>query len=178
MRTDTDTGQPGHHVGSLGFGVLVLVVVLVVGSVGVAGVIPSGQALVVETADGGDELLRLPVEENTTVALEYTHSVEKTRVLDAYAVRDGELVMTRMEFQSYGWGLPAQVDVTQENGSFVFDPEGSYEELYVKPGRIAGHELHVGTETYDLVALSDAASVRIYITGRTMLDSVLTTGRS
>jgi len=132
--------------------------------------LPAGQALVVEEADGGEELLRVPVEENTTVALEYTHSVEKTRVLDAYAVRGGELVMTRMEFESYGWGLPARVNVSQENGSFVFDPDGSYEELYVKPGRIAGHELHVGERTYDLVALSDANSVRIYIADRTLLE--------
>lgn len=145
-------------------------VVLLAVSGAAAASLPAGQALVVERADGGDELLRVPVEDNTTVALEYTHSVEKTRVLDAYAVRDGALVMTRMEFQSYGWGLPARVNVTQENGSFVFDPEGSYEELYVKPGRIAGHELHVGEETYDLVALSDAESVRIYITERTVLD--------
>lgn len=145
-------------------------VVLLAVSGAAAASFPAGQALVVETADSGEELLRVPVEDNTTVALEYTHSVEKTRVLDAYAVRDGTLVMTRMEFQSYGWGLPARVNVTQENGSFVFDPQGSYEELYVKPGRIAGHELHVGEETYDLVALSDAESVRIYITERTVLD--------
>ncbi|WP_136600525.1 DUF1850 domain-containing protein [Salinigranum halophilum] len=148
----------------------VVVAALLAVSGAAAASLPAGQALVVETADGGDELLRVPVEDNTTVALEYTHSVEKTRVLDAYAVRDGELVMTRMEFQSYGWGLPARVNVTTENGSFVFDPEGSYEELYVKPGRIAGHELHVGEETYDLVARSDAESVRIYITERTVLD--------
>lgn len=135
--------------------------------------LPAGQALVVETADSGEELLRVPVEENTTVALEYTHSVEKTRVLDAYAVRGGELVMTRMEFESYGWGLPARVNVSQENGSFVFDPDGSYEELYVKPGRIAGHELHVGDRTYDLVALSDANSVRMYISDRTLLEAAL-----
>lgn len=135
--------------------------------------LPAGQALVVETADSGEELLRVPVEENTTVALEYTHSVEKTRVLDAYAVRGGELVMTRMEFQSYGWGLPARVNVSQENGSFVFDPDGSFEELYVKPGRIAGHELHVGDRTYDLVALSDANSVRMYISDRTLLEAAL-----
>jgi hypothetical protein len=70
------------------------------------------------------------------------------------------------------------VNVTQENGSFVFDPEGSFEELYVKPGRIAGHRLHVGTETYDLVALSDAESVRIYITERTVLEAALATTRS
>ncbi|WP_318567679.1 DUF1850 domain-containing protein [Salinigranum marinum] len=140
--------------------------------------LPAGQALVVETADSGDELLRVPVEENTTVALEYTHSVEKTRVLDGYAVRGGELVMTRMEFQSYGWGLPARVNVSQENGSFVFDPDGSYEELYVKPGRIAGHELHVGDRTYDLVALSDANSVRIYIADRTLVEVALAMTRS
>jgi hypothetical protein len=154
------------------------VVLLLAGGGATAASMPAGQSLVVETADDGEELLRVPVEENTTVALEYTHSVEKTRVLDAYAVRDGELVMTRMEFQSYGWGLPARVDVTRQNGSFVFDPEGTYEELYVKPGRIAGHELHVGDETYDLVALSDAESVRIYITDRTVLDVALATIRS
>ena len=152
--------------------VAAVVVLLLAGGVAAAS-LPAGQVLVVEDADSGEELLRVPVEENTTVALEYTHSVEKTRVLDAYAVRDGELVMTRMEFQSYGWGLPARVNVTQENGSFVFDPEGSFEELYVKPGRIAGHELHVGTETYDLVALSDAESVRMYITEQTMFDAAL-----
>jgi hypothetical protein len=153
-----------------------VVVLLVAG--GAAGAsLPVGQTLVVADADSGEELLRVPVEENTTVALEYTHSVEKTRVLDVYAVRDGELVMTRMEFQSYGWGLPARVDVTRENGSFVFDPAGSFEELYVKPGRIAGHELHVGRETYDLVALSDAQSVRMYITDRTMLEVARSTIR-
>jgi hypothetical protein len=151
------------------------VLLLAVG--GVAASLPAGPVLVVEDAATGDDVLRVPVEENTTVALEYTHSVEKTRVLDAYAVRDGELVMTRMEFQSYGWGLPARVDVTRENGSFVFDPEGSFEELYVKPGRIAGHELHVGAETYDLVALSDARSVRMYIMERTVFDATVATIR-
>ncbi|WP_049917857.1 DUF1850 domain-containing protein [Haloferax denitrificans] len=151
---------------------LVVVAVLAV-AVGGSAAVPAGQALVVEDAETGERLQTIPVEENTTVALEYTHSVEKTRVLDAYAVQDGELVMTRMEFKSYGAGLPARANVTTENGSFVFDPEGSYEDLYVKPGRIAGHKLHVGEQTYDLVALSDARSVRLYVTHRTVLDAAL-----
>lgn len=150
-----------------------VVFVLLALTVGGAAAVPAGQALVVEDADTGEQLLSTPVSENTTVALEYTHSVEKTRVLDAYAVRNGSLVMTRMEFESYGWGLPARVDVRSENGSFVFDPEGTYEDLYVKPGRIAGHKLHVGDETYDLVSLSDAQSVRIYVTNRSVLDAAL-----
>ncbi|ELZ76919.1 hypothetical protein C455_14057 [Haloferax larsenii JCM 13917] len=152
--------------------ILVVVAVLAL-AVGVSAAVPAGQALVVEDAETGERLKTVPVEENTTVALEYTHSVEKTRVLDAYAVQDGTLVMTRMEFKSYGAGLPARANVTTENGSFVFDPQGSYRELYVKPGHIAGHKLHVGEHTYDLVALSDARSVRLHVTEQSVLDAAL-----
>ncbi|AFK20639.1 DUF1850 domain-containing protein [Haloferax mediterranei ATCC 33500] len=152
--------------------ILVAVAILAL-AVGGSAAVPAGQALVVEDAETGEHLKQIPVQENTTVALEYTHSVEKTRVLDAYAVQDGKLVMTRMEFKSYGAGLPARANVTTENGSFVFDPEGSYEEFYVKPGRIAGHKLHVGENTYDLVALSDAQSVRLHVTQQSMLDAAL-----
>ncbi|ELZ88208.1 hypothetical protein C453_02022 [Haloferax elongans ATCC BAA-1513] len=152
--------------------ILVVVAVLAL-AVGASAAVPAGQALVVEDAETGEHLKTVPVEENTTVALEYTHSVEKTRVLDAYAVQDGALVMTRMEFKSYGAGLPARANVTTENGSFVFDPQGSYRELYVKPGHIAGHKLHVGERTYDLVALSDARSVRLHVTEQSVLDAAL-----
>lgn len=140
---------------------------------GAAAAVPAGQELVVSDAETGEELLAVPVEENTTVALEYTHSVEKSRVLDVYAVRDGRLVMTRMEFESYGAGLPARADVTVENGTFVFDPDSAVEELYVKPGPIAGHRLHVGDRTYDLVALSDARSVRLSVERRSALEVAL-----
>lgn len=120
--------------------------------------------LVVEDAETGERLLAVPVAEGTTVALNYTHSVEKTPVLDVYAVDGTELEMVRMEFRSYGAGLPARADVTvTENDTFVFDPEGSYEELYVTPGPIAGHELVVGDRAYDLVDLSDARTVKLSV---------------
>jgi len=151
-------------------GAVFLLLLVVAAGAGVAAATPAGQELVVADAETGETLLAVPVEENTTVALEYTHSVEKNRVLDAYAVRDGELVMTRMEFESYGAGLPANADVAIENGTFVFDPDNTVDELYVKPGRIAGHRLHVGDRTYDLVALSDARSVRLSVERRSALD--------
>lgn len=153
--------------------VLAGVLVIALLAAGLGSALPGGQVLVVADAETDERLLTVPVDEGTTVALEYTHSVERTRVLDAYAVHDGALVMTRMEFESYGAGLPATADVTLENGSFVFDPEGTYEELYVKPGRIAGHRLHVGDRTYDLVALSDARSVRLSVERRSALDATL-----
>lgn len=153
----------------LAAGVLVLLVVIA----SVAAAVPGGTVLVVEDAETGETLLTTPVENGTVVALEYNHSVEKSRVLDVYAVRGDELVMTRMEFETFGWGLPARANVTNENGTFAFDPEGSFHELYVTPGTIAGHRLHVGSETYDLVALAGGEnSVRLHLVQR----SVLATG--
>jgi hypothetical protein len=139
----------------------------------VAAATPAGSSLIVADASTGERLLATPAEAGTPVALEYTHSVEKTRVLDAYVVRDGELVMTRMEFRSSGWGLPASANVTRENGSYTFDPEGSYEELFVKPGRVADHRLHVGDRSYDLVALSEARGVRLHVAERSLLSTTL-----
>ncbi|MFC4359766.1 DUF1850 domain-containing protein [Halobium salinum] len=141
---------------------------------GVAAAVPGGQALVVEDADTGERLLTVPVDEGATVALEYNHSVEKTRVLDVYEVRaNGSLEMTRMEFESYGWGLPARADVRKENGTFVFDPEGVYDEIYVTPGDVAGHRLHVGDRTYDLVERAGEESVRLTVVRRSALSAGL-----
>jgi len=78
------------------------------GGSAVAGVVADSadRTLVVADAETGERYLTTPVENGTTVALEYTHSVEKSRVYDEYTVRGDRLEMTRMEFESYGWGYP------------------------------------------------------------------------
>ena len=148
--------------------VLVLVVALVAATAG-SGALAPQRTLVVEDTETGETYLTVPVANGTEVALEYTHSVEQTRVYDEYTVRGDRLVMTRMEFESYGWGLPAGANVTRENGTFVFDPEGAYTRLTVSPGSVAGHTLIVGQERYDLVAMSDERAVDIYLTRRSAL---------
>ncbi|WP_338730133.1 DUF1850 domain-containing protein [Haladaptatus sp. DJG-WS-42] len=151
-----------------------LAVLALVCSAGLATAIPGERVLVVEDAATGEQLLSVPVAENTTVNLSYTHSVEKTPVYDIYEVRGTHLENTEMRFQSYGWGLPARENVHSENGFFVFNPTNrSYDELYVKPGRIAAHRLTVGEQTYDLVSLSDAHSVRITVESRSVLSTAL-----
>ena len=147
---------------------VVFVGLLVLGSAAAA---MPGTVLVVADTDTGETYLTAPVSNGTSVGLEYMHSVEKTRVYDGYTVRGDELEMTRMEFESYGWGLPARENVTRENGTFVFDPPGQFERITVSPGDIAGHTLHVGDETYDLVALSDGNAVDIYVTRRSPLET-------
>lgn len=132
------------------------------------------QRLVVADADTGETLLSAPVENGTTVGIEYTHSVEKTRVYDGYTVRGDRLEMTRMEFESYGWGLPAGADVQRENGTLVYDPPGVYKELYVKTGYVADHRLLVGDNSYNLTARADGGSVRLHLDRRTGLPALRT----
>jgi hypothetical protein len=138
-----------------------------------AAAVPADRVLVVEDTDTGETYLTAPVEDGSTVALEYTHSVEKTRVYDEYTVHGDVLEMTRMEFESYGWGLPSRANVTEENGTFVYDPPGETTRLTVAPGRVAGHRLHVDDETHDLVALTDAESVDVHVTRRSLLTDTI-----
>lgn len=121
------------------------------------------RVLIVADAETGDRYLTQPVANGSTIALEYVHSVEKSRIYEEYTVHGDRLVETRMEFESYGWGLPADANVTEVNGTFVYDPPGSLTRLTVAPGEIAGHELHVGTDTYDLVALTDERAVTLHL---------------
>jgi hypothetical protein len=139
------------------------------GFAGAALFAPSHQVLVVERLETGEPVLERAVDNGTTVRLAYTHSVEKSRVEDGYTVQGDHLVQTRMAFESYGWGLPAQANVTREDGMFVYDPPGTYESLAVAPGRIADHRLVVDDRTYDLVARADGEAVRLRLERRPML---------
>ncbi|MFC3956795.1 DUF1850 domain-containing protein [Halovivax cerinus] len=146
------------------------------GIVAGAALVPTETVLVVDDAETGERYLAEPVSDGSTVGLEYTHSVERSRVYDEYHVADRTLVNTRMEFESYGWGLPARVDVTSENGTFVYEPSRPIMELRtlsISPGRIAGHELIVDGRRHDLVALTNARDVRIRVERRSILDRYL-----
>lgn len=157
----------------------VLVAVLLATGVGVvagAALVPIETVLVVEDAGTGERYLTEPVSDGSTVGLEYTHSVEQSRVYDEYRVADRTLINTRMEFESYGWGLPARVDVTRENGTFVYEPSqpiAALQTLSVSPGRIAGHTLIVDGGRHDLVALTSANDVRIHVDRRSLLERYL-----
>lgn len=133
----------------------------------------SGPVLVVEDIDTTERYITQPVDDGTTVGLTYTHSVEKSRVYDEYRVQDSRLVNTRMEFESYGWGLPAGANVTTVDGTFVYDPASpiaEFDSLSVSPGRVAGHTLTIGGRQYDLVETTNASDVRIYVERRPLPD--------
>ncbi len=155
--------------------VAVFVALLVALASGAAG-ISTGHVLVVEDVDTGERYVTEPVETGSTVELQYMHSVEKTPVHDVYRVDGETLVNTRMEFESYGWGLPSGVNVTNVNGTFVYDPPEpitTLDTLSVSPGRIANHTLVVDDRRIDLVAHTNASDVQIHVERLTLTDLFL-----
>lgn len=119
--------------------------------------------LVVSDADG-TELATFSVEDGDEVAIEYTHSVERTLVTDVYRVSDGALVDDRMLFSSFGAGLPSTADVEVVGDRYVYHPpEQRYERLSVSTGPVADHDLVVDGDRHDLAALADNGTVRLRI---------------
>ncbi|KDE58909.2 hypothetical protein EL22_01395 [Halostagnicola sp. A56] len=129
------------------------------------------KTLVVTDAHTEEVILETPVEDGENVTLAYTHSVEKTAIQDIYVVDDFELRTDRMVFHSHGAGLPADADIKVTEEGFVVSPNRSYETLPVVPGSIAGHELVVDGERYDLVERSDGP-VRITVEDRPIGDRI------
>lgn len=152
------------------------VVVLLAVSVVLAGAstVPGQQVLVVTDDSSGERLVEQRVEDGTAVEIEYTHSVEKTEVLDAYTVRDRSLETDRMEFESYGAGLPSEADVERtDDGRFVFYPNETHDELAVSLGAVAGHTLTVGDRSYDLLGDRDRRTVTISVERRTVTEALI-----
>ena len=140
--------------------------VLTAGAVTVA----ATETVLVVTDDGGEKLLVTPVGDGTEITVEYTHSVEKTLVRDVYVAEDGQLVMTRMEFSSFGAGLPSTANVTEVDGRYVYHPpERGYDPLRVTTGRVADHDLVVGDERYDIAEMADGGTVELRVETRLRL---------
>ena len=127
------------------------------------------RTLVVADATSGERLLEIPVDDGEEVTLAYTHSVERTPVEDVYAVDGDELRAVKSVFHSFGAGLPTNVTRTEEG--YVAEGRDSHEELFVVPGEIAGHELVVGDDRYDLVAVADGGVV-LSLTDRSVGDAL------
>jgi hypothetical protein len=147
---------------------VVAVAGLVLAVVAIAVLVQAATApvLVVTVDHTGEEIVATPVEEGSTVTLDYMHSVEKTTVKDIYVVEGDHFRMKQMEFSSYGWGLPAraEIDGHTEDGDFLLTFENrTYQRLDVVPGRVANHTLIVDGRRYDLVEPSNARAVTITI---------------
>lgn len=130
------------------------------------------RTLVVET-EGGETIVSEPVDEESEIRIEYTHSVEKTPVIQHYTIEETTLVLSHSEFRSYGAGLPSTASVERtDDGAFVRQIDEPRERIVLRPGETAGHTLVVDDEEFDLVSLSEGSTVEIELTERTVIDMV------
>lgn len=127
--------------------------------------------LVVGDAETDESILEIPVEQGTRVTIAYTHSVHGVPVEDVYVVDGSSLRADRSVYGSIVAGLPADA-VERTDEGYVLEGTGSYDELAVVPGGIAGHELAVGDERYDLVSIADGRVV-LSVAERSGLESTI-----
>jgi hypothetical protein len=85
--------------------------------------------------------------------IRYIHSVERTPVIEEYGAQPDGLWFESMRFYSQGAGLPTEGYV-REGNAFVLRARRKVGVLSVRVSSIARHELAIGEERIDLVALA------------------------
>ena len=95
------------------------------------------------------------------IELRYTHSVERTPIIEEFRAERSGLRLVAMRFVSQGAGLPTE-GYTREDGWFVLRTNKRIGALPLRVSRIAGHRLRLGAEEADLVALAgDGAAIAL-----------------
>ncbi len=100
----------------------------------------------------------LVISEVEEFQLVHTHSVAKTPVVDYYEIRDrNTIVQTRMDYYSYGAGLPTngRGDYQIIDGAMVVDDlSEEHSEIRIRVGRVSEQHLVVNEETIYLKDLA------------------------
>jgi hypothetical protein len=142
-------------------GAFIVLVLLAGGSAIIAA--PSTPTLVIADTDSDTVLYSTSVTEGSMLELNYTHSVERSPVVERYRITDGQLRQTQIIFESYGWGLPTDATVERVEGQFHAPIDRSYDELMITPGPIADQHLSVGGTEISLYELAGRSSVRVSV---------------
>jgi hypothetical protein len=98
---------------------------------------------------------KIELRQTGTFSLSYTHSVEKTPVIEVFQVQEnGTLLLTATKYKSYGVGLPSLPEegrLTIADGWFVLDDlRREYREIRLRVGPEARLSLEIGREIIPL----------------------------
>lgn len=97
----------------------------------------SVKALKAEDFKTGENLKVWQVENGSGFQIHYTHSVEKSLVVEKYKVAENTLKLVETEFKSYGAGLPSttedKFEIT-EDGFRIYDINGNYPSVIYRTG--------------------------------------------
>jgi len=77
--------------------------------------------LVLSNDNSGAILLRHRVDEGEEFSVSFIHSVNISPVTDIFQIRDGQIVLIALEFETFGAGMPTELEPGQ---ALVHLPEG------------------------------------------------------
>lgn len=93
-------------------------------------------------------------EENLTLTIEFTHSVQKTPVIEELAYKDGEFVLLRTQYKSLGVGLPFDAgdgNFRREGDWFIMDDMNRrFKNLELRTGKGTRLKITVDGRQYEL----------------------------
>ncbi len=111
----------------------------------------------------GGELARIDLDKETLFSLSFIHSVSKTRVVDIYQVREGNIVQTAERFRAHGAGLPSNIDEPgglaweHKGEEFIFHMKRPIPKLVVRTDKNYENRLILGKKTINLNQWKDQA---------------------
>ena len=94
------------------------------------------------------------VEVDTNFSIKYQHSVARTPVIEFFKIKNGKILLTGTEYQSYGAGLPTSVesgDYIVENDKFIIKNIDQFlPEIMLRVSDYAEHEFIFKQQSYKL----------------------------
>lgn len=97
-----------------------------------------------------DLLFFFPEKDPYEFAIIYDHSVMRTEVKDVFTIEEGEVLLLRTEYESFGAGLPTEAfeNFTKVDGRYI--NEGIYTRIPIirmRTGKTTNHRLIYNEET-------------------------------
>lgn len=114
-------------------------------------------------------LLRIPVKAGDQFSLRYTHSVQKTLVIENIVIEQtGQLLVDSTEYESFGVGLPflaSEGKFHQSGNRFILEDIGRYcEMIRLRTGPEAQLKMQYQDHTYELFRLvPDGALIQMSV---------------
>ncbi len=94
------------------------------------------------------------VNDGSNFSIKYIHSVAKTPVIEFFEIKDGKILLTGTEYQSYGAGLPtsaAQGDYIVADDKFIIkNINQELPEIMLRVSDYAQHEFIYNDQIYKL----------------------------
>jgi len=115
--------------------------------------------LVLTNAEANRHLYAIPFHEGNYFSVSHIHSLHQSPVTEIYTIRDGQIFLVALEFESFGAGLPevlepGQVLTRLEAGGLRIDGfKRPIADLRYLIGHVAEHTLHIADRHVPLQTL-------------------------